>query len=124
MCFQIDYHHSTAKIAENDITCFKILMSGLDAVISPWYSLEYWKIEDCPEFVLMHSTIDEPDCNNDINRGLHSYATEAETQRHDWTGDAYYKAIIPKGSKYYYNSFNHEYVSDTLQVFTAPYVKF
>lgn len=105
MCF---LHRGKPKlhIATEDIVCYKKL--AYPSLISPHRYMKYKRnVEaysdlDIPRRVATHLW--------EINRGLHSLQSDG----HDGIYINMFKAIIPKGAKYYKN--DHEYVSNRLIV--------
>ena len=52
---------------------------------------------------------------NSIERGLHSYSEPIIALSRCWGNEVVVKCIIPKGSIYYFNPVDKEYVSNQLQ---------
>lgn len=110
MCFHIDSKHPEKQIAEYDI----IVHKGLDAVyyqtapmiiayVTPWknYLIKFG--------TLLTAKIKKQN-GGEIHEGLHSISPN---QGKYWWSSHTFKAIIPKGSEYYYSS-NGDYVSNQL----------
>lgn len=106
MCFIIHDNHPKEKIANRDIVCYKCLW---DNFRSP-YRYKLYKLN---KLYRSHITIDTL-CGSTITRGLHSYSYKRFAIRQMGSYGILVKGIIPKGSKYYYNSDRHEYVSNQI----------
>jgi hypothetical protein len=119
MCFIILPNHLHVKIAKRDIPCYKVLTitSWNKSLESPYYDEIYFAngdthpvIKEVEEFGFNWNHIK-------IEEGLHSYSTYNKAKL---AGRQFYKtihkAIIPKGTEYYYNSIEKEYVSLKLKV--------
>ena len=96
--------HRRVKIAKEDIVCYKLLDSKLK---SPFKGFKY-KLNK-----LTVSNLDIPDEDKDIYKGLHAYQNISSANS-DIKGirlffgiiTDVYKAIIPKGSRYYLGKHN------------------
>lgn len=111
MCFFIDVYHQMVKTAKTNIVCWKRFDIG-KGYCSPIQGFEYeggivYYEDQFNEHALYM-----------VNTGLHSYSTEKEAKREKYSDEKIVKCIIPKGSKYYYNSYKEEYVSDHLFIGT------
>lgn len=122
MCFTIHKRFKKAKIAEKDIPVLKGLdlhTSTFDGVNkwnnaylkTPWMETpitfnEKMAVED---FSIKKSIVIKG--FEEIHRGLHSIAPRVEF--YPWSAYTF-KAIIPKGARYYYNSTTGDYVSTEL----------
>ena len=125
MCFLIHPKHQKVKIAEKDITCYKILRkiesSPFDnnyLYISPCQHELYFKV-DGKEVIKEVEEFGKPALFPEINEGLHSYSSKKKA-KDDCNFNKDYKifrSIIPKGTPYYYNPTEEEYVSLKLKVF-------
>ena len=120
MCFYIDLKHSKIKVATKDITCYKRIRdtfqpehyhssdSGDCAAI-----MESYKLNEPNKIVPL--IIDKSSCI--INKGYHSYSNKKSLdlllQKRD-RKLIKVLCIIPKDTKYYYNSLHREYVSETI----------
>lgn len=56
-----------------------------------------------------------------IYDGLHSYSTYNQALACRYFNSKVYKAVIPKGTEYYYNPKTKEYVSLKLEVYRTNY---
>jgi hypothetical protein len=113
MCFIIDDEHPKIKIAKKDIICYK-RFNATDSVkeifISTYQNCRYY-IGEIKESEIIFSGF------HIIDIGLHSYSTLETAKEKKWNKSEFLaKCIIPKDSKYYYNSYDHEYVSNQLKV--------
>lgn len=115
MCFTVHPDYPNKLIVEEDILVYK----GLDKkdsgeFCSPWFGMIV------VFYTLLTSVLDSPRYKIDIankphliiNRGLHS--TKVKLQ-YMWSSHTF-KAIIPKGSEYYFNPSTGDYVSNQLIV--------
>lgn len=111
MCFTNTQNQETAKIAENDIECYKYLRSWAEGLQSPMFGEFYWKEKEINEVDL-----GELDSSNEIDEGFHSCKTLKNCQTYRKYNDDYglsiYLFIIPKGAKYFENG--TQYVSDKI----------
>lgn len=110
MCFNIEGKNEGKKIAQKDIICYKLFgetPTGLPK--SPIMEFRYTIGK------MVKRNIGKP-CYGEIRRGLHSYSTHkiATERRGIFWGEHLYRAIIPQGSEYYYNSEDEEYVSNQI----------
>lgn len=112
MCFFIHPKHQDLKIATKDIVCWKRLEVTGKNIESPYQGTNYY----------IDSTKASPIevFGNSIHVGLHSYSIREQARiKKRKTGrynERIFKAIIPKGSKYYYNPGRNEYVSNKLKI--------
>lgn len=131
MCFYLHKDHSEAKVADKDITCYKVLLnlpgnatSIMREISTPFLSphkhepyelnqLKEAKIGDVKESIYRFK--------KKIDEGLHSHSVGLK----GWNAVArplggndlgLFKATIPKGATYYYNPDREEYVSNQLIV--------
>lgn len=119
MCFYIHEDHIHAKIAENDITCYKIVTRKKNKdLVSPYMGSE----------VILGQKVEqkiESKYGISIDIGIHSCTTflSAFLRRFEmWLNNHFcqygkkiiVKCIIPKGTKYYYNPDVKEYVSEAM----------
>jgi hypothetical protein len=111
MCFIVT---NKQKVATKDIVCYKVFNKGAvsenkKSVRSYWqnfkydFGYEYW-----------NTPLKTTDNNYKIEEGLHSYSTKRMAKYSGWSGTFILQCIIPKGSKYYYNHYKQEYVSDKI----------
>lgn len=117
MCFTVHPKHKRAKVAKEDIICYKTFYKWhLDKkkteVKSQWRGFVYklgWLYELDGYMVVRKPW-------NEITVGLHSYILKPE---HNWADPTIViKCIIPKGAKYYVNPEYGEYVSDQIIIGT------
>ena len=123
MCFYIDAKHPDVKIANKDIICVKRLCKNKGVLGESLYVSPYQEYSYISNFLYSNSVIGWPFIERKsfkfefkyvINIGYHTYSSFAKAN--DWcAGDevlVWY--IIPEGSKYYYNEYNEEYVSNQI----------
>lgn len=124
MCFEIHPDHAEVKIATEDITCYKVLRKINRRLLSPHQGERYFKKWSIKLFTI--KKVSEfgrkiPTCNKYIYEGLHSYSEYSQATMNSNTNyRSVHKAIIPKGTEYYYNPYDNEYVSLKLKVFRKP----
>jgi len=110
MCFIIDEKHPDKKIATKSIMCYKVLKMVDNKLRSPYQNFSY-------KLGRKYTSRLGKECGY-INKGLHSFSSKeaALYERDDWYASKYIIFIckIPKGSEYYYNPTNQEYVSNQL----------
>ena len=121
MCFIIHPDYPNPLVAEQDIICFKIgkkAESNLDdqKFFSQYRSYVYRLGELQPKVELFldrwigHSILS-------VQIGYHSYHPLNPSIRAEYVANSPYclvRCIIPKGSQYYYNPSDREYVSDQI----------
>ena len=107
MCFTIDPKHPKKKIAKRDITCYKVLEENL---ISPYLDYQYTLNKLVKDKIVLELS----SWRDSINEGLHSYSSKMNAKIWSSWGRITYLAIIPKGSEYYYDSIDKEYVSNQI----------
>jgi len=113
MCFIIskDPTESEPKIATQDITCYKRMAVG-KGLENKYYSCpravryKLGKLYKNKRFVKQARVGDTA-----ITKGRHSYTDLAYVMRMQRHGEGIVECIIPKGTEYYVNTANHEYVS-------------
>lgn len=126
MCFIIDKKHKKEKIASKNIICYKILEMKnikIKGIFSSPYQKFIYNFKEKTHYIANTNKllkIDNQDYNNNIiiYNGLHSYSTIKNAELHKNNLSLIYddkveifECIIPKGTKYYYNSERKEYVS-------------
>lgn len=123
MCFYIHPAHSEVKIAEEDIECYKILDSvviNYPIMISPYQKEVYFRKGGSSEYVIKEVKKFGFDETGNIHEGLHTHSTlETADNQRGWS-ERVYKAIIPKGTKYYYDPDKKEFVSLKLKIYRKP----
>jgi hypothetical protein len=117
MCFFIHQDHREVKIATEDIVCYKTLLESLSdgTIRSPYLNKLYFKKADTHPKILKEDFFGIL-WNHEIHTGLHSYSTANAAFNYTRYGYTIHKAVIPKGTEYYYNSRDNEYVSLKLKV--------
>lgn len=119
MCFRINKETPDPLIAEEDITCWKVLyrIRGAHEFRSPYQRYRYApdvKHEEIELKVVPGSKYDySPE---HIEEGYHSYIDRYKAEVMEWAADCVVKCAIPKGSKYYVNNTSGEYVSSNLKI--------
>lgn len=118
MCFNIHPEHPTELIAEEDIKVKKYYQLKGSHYESPWQGHEVKVGELYTEPVYGEITRDI--CGHStINKGFHSYQSDCNSK------DSFYKSYhysfpiectIPKGTRYYYNPGEMEYVSQAILI--------
>lgn len=124
MCFSIDKNNPDPKIAEKNIICYKIvdiLRNDKHHVSSLYHQYEY-VIGELNEHVELVIKFPEDrlknltkSFNGMIDRGYHSYCTKTSAMLHIvFPHELLVRCAIPEGTKYYYDSLEKEYVSETI----------
>jgi hypothetical protein len=117
MCFIIDSNHPNVKIANRDIPCYKVLNKFDNGLTFSLYKHNLYHANITAETEVRKNIERFGIKNNIIGEGLHSYSTKRMARR--CIRSAYvFVSYIPKGTQYYYNSVNKEYVSLCLVVTT------
>ncbi len=138
MCFQIHKRHLGEKTASRDITCYKKLaiefyslpMTNKPITISkellpiikfrtPFRDVPV-ALHKSPLKTAIIKVVPSPFVfeENRIENGLHSYSSIKKAMSATYKREVIVKCTIPKGSKYYYNPYSQEYVSNQLQYST------
>lgn len=124
MCLDIN-KFSRAKIAKEDITCYKwVFVHVLSAskkekiydYVTPFF-YSHIKIGETYNSILEVRNKYNPLYRTEIHSGLHSYADFHTPMSKKWGYSVIIKCIIPKGSKYYVGKFDGDkgYASDSLK---------
>jgi hypothetical protein len=118
MCFYIHSEHQEVKIATKDIVCYKILQKTINNnLTSPYQNALYFTKANTHPVIKKVKAFSFCKYNsNDIEAGLHSYSALHQARKTGKFGNNIHKAIIPKGTKYYYNPTYKQYVSLELKV--------
>ena len=119
MCFYIHSEHQKVKIATEDIICYKLLDNDIinNNLTSPYQNALYFTKANTHPVIKKVKAFSFCKYNsNDIERGLHSYSSLDMAKKYSQFGYSIHKAIIPKGTQYYYNPAHNEYVSLKLKV--------
>lgn len=113
MCFVINKVHTSPKIAEEDIICYKVIGKNN---ISIHRDFNYMPNVTYPDVALIPRKYEDEYDTNFIEEGYHSYSSL------DFACDRCYRIkekvvlmIIPKGATYYYNPICDEYVSSVIR---------
>lgn len=117
MCLYIKYGDVTPRIAEEDITIYKILQVRFHnrkiQLVSPYYEMEY-KIGRTYKTKMKSNPYD----SNEINEGFHSFIRYSKALR-ETLNVAYpniiVNGIIPKGSQYFLG-INEDIVSNRIKL--------
>lgn len=119
MCFTNTEGQLTAKVAENDIECYKYLMNAGRGLESPCYD-HMWKEKEVSEAAAFSE-----EGKYEIEAGFHSCKTFSSCCIYRaWMSDslwAIYKFIIPKGALYFENA--TQYVSNKIYLASEIPVK-
>jgi len=111
MCFIIDKKHPKEKVAKKNITCYKSVYIKLCIIRAYYFHNFIYKLNK-----VYQTTGLKVQKNNFgetfINEGFHSYSNNKGDI--DICSINKVKCIIPKGSKYYYNSEHRQYVSNRI----------
>ena len=115
MCFSIQQNQNAiVKIAKKDIVCYKLLTELDGFYRSPIQNVVYFSIKG--KWVIKTETqFTGEKCS--IYRGLHAYSSKEEAFAWKTSYGRVFKGIIPKGTPYYYNSYDKQYVALKLKVF-------
>jgi hypothetical protein len=116
MCFVIDrVEESSARIAKRDMVCYKVfskysISKDKKRVKSLYQSFKY---DFGYEY---YQTTPIVSSGNTIGEGLHSYSVKRKAKLiATWrAGGVILPCVIPKGTRYYYNSIRKEYVSEAI----------
>ena len=118
MCFEIHPDYPEALIAKRDILCYKVLNQNKlrDDISSP-FQLDPYFSKSSQDITVTKTVKKIQRFDSAIYEGLHTFSNYLRTW--EWSRDTFgvYFAIIPKGTKYYYNSNKKEYVSEKLIVY-------
>ncbi len=106
MCF-LTSKSSRAKIAKEDIVCYKCLMGS----VSPVYPFQYHKNKITPHVPIIKQW-SQWQKKWKIIHGYHSYKTRRMAEHSGYSYSTIREFIIPKGTRYYSN--RTEYVSERI----------
>jgi hypothetical protein len=106
MCFVIDDDRPDEIIAIEDIVCYKFMDYYDNVLRSPYRDYKY---EFNQEYILNDYLRNEYER---INEGYHSYTKLRVCKDEANIKHTIVRCIIPKGSRYYINNFDNQYVSD------------
>lgn len=123
MCFIIHPKHQKVKIAKKDITCYKVVLPILKAYY--YNKFKYTLNQLTPKVRLIkHKYInlilfskDYRIRTQEINKGYHSFTSLHTAKLRMYTFfpvSIILKCTISKGTRYYYNPTEKEYVSATI----------
>jgi len=112
MCFHTHYDHQEVKTAEKDIVCWKYLTKDRKA---PLQNFQY-------EYNILNK-LGRPleVVDREISEGFHSHSEKRIAKLRATSDRKVFKFIIPKGSKYFYNPNDEEYVSDHIVLINPWY---
>jgi len=121
MCFHIDYtNHPKIKVAGCNIACYKTGRLQPITLISDNILVTKRKfISSVRDFYYNFNEIYKTKFfsteikRGGINKGFHSYRSKPNVGSY-YNNIIVVKCIIPKGTKYFYNSFKEEYVSEAI----------
>ena len=120
MCF-VKELFTKPRVAEEDITVYKMLSYSKGATFGPYTNHPYFKIKNAPDDFRVKAELD-PDHESQciLEQGIHSYTdlATAEQYLHYKYNRQVYKAYIPKGATYYLNEALCEAISTELVVLT------
>ena len=117
MCLYLEKDNPIVLIADKDITCYKVLRTYYKTLHSPYQYFD-WELNKLYTVKLPLKKDARKNDRGIINKGLHSFSMLKRAKSSgvflNYNGRKIYKAIIPKGSYYYYNSDKKEYASNQL----------
>ena len=133
MCMTVLNEDFEVKVADEDIVCFKVLTKFR---ASPYQHYQYPEAGVVVTSVLATQGESPDGCrysnvppSRDYSEGLHSfvYQSDAEWEAADWgiEGMTAWKAMIPKGSRYFEGRFSRRhdvYMSDALVLVEPVFV--
>lgn len=112
MCFLIDDNDKDVKVAKTNIICYKVMYKSISLGIDYTSCI---RLFDYKKHVVYYEEL----FHNTENKlllyhGFHSIENKKSCSKyiHKYGLETIVKCIIPKGSKYYYNSSTKEYISD------------
>ena len=114
MCFHVHPDHPTAKIAEKDITCYKVVETVRG---NNQYKVKYISLYQ--GFIYERGKTYFSEISryyNKIEEGVHSYTNLKTASEYKRYGVVLIECTIPKGSTYYYDPENEEYVSNQIKI--------
>ena len=124
MCFDTTKHQKP-KIATEDIICWKVIKSNGNAYHQNWHykigdtqpRVKIRKVNHSEEYTSINEGYDSY-----INEGYHSYTNIEKAKRYRcWRSYIVGRFIIPKGTRYFHNKEEGEYVAEVIQ--RIPYKK-
>lgn len=110
--------YKDVQVAKHNIKCYKDLEYNRNSqVVSPYRIMVYFEKNSKEHKVIKEATFYRyHELSNELHEGLHTYSNRKFANYDSFAGNIY-DAIIPKGTRYYYNKYNHEYISEKLIVY-------
>jgi hypothetical protein len=116
MCFEIDEQHKEKKIAEKDITCYKLIIKNQNELKTPFMGSVINFGDTVEAYLEIFKYF--------VEDGIHSYtsfgkafAVKMRLITDGWASPGkliIIKSVIPKGAEYFFNSYDKEYVSSKM----------
>ena len=114
MCFVIHEKHPDKKIAKRDITCYKDVLSHRNKQFVKSAVKEFaYRFNRLYRTRLDRERIKVFGELAPLNKGFHSTSNKKRNGLW-WASDFSVRCIIPKGSEYYYNPEEMEYISNQI----------
>lgn len=121
MCFIVHPEYPDPLVTEQDIVCFKVGYEAEISLFGGYFTSEYRgykyrlkRLQPLVELCLYNNT---KTGTIEINKGYHSYHPLHPFAQSGFDATSKFclvRCIIPKGSQYYYNPNDQEYVSDQI----------
>lgn len=114
MCFKIIKNDMVAKIADQDIPCYKVLVLSTNGktIQSPYRTSTKWKLNNAKESKMIR--LRKNSFGGNVHEGLHSKKTYLGARKMAGGMRKIYNAYIPAGTVYWEN--RTEYCSEMLIV--------
>jgi hypothetical protein len=134
MCFNVrnNIESATLWVAKQDIVCYKRFKYEMYSpyrdfkykldklykakIGKPTRTCSFIEAKSTKDGIILDNNIYVSDPIFEINRGLHSYSSLYMASKKLRIYESLYKCIIPKGSEFYYDNVDKEYVSNQLIV--------
>ena len=110
MCFEIHAGYKEPFVAKKDVVCYKVMKTGDNGTYVSFH--RYFAYEKNKTY-----NLEEPMkiYFNEIEYGFHSFTSYNKACSRS-NNDPVIKCVIPKGSTYYYNPCDKEYVADSILI--------
>ena len=115
MCFYIQKGNTKRLTAEKSIICYKTVTPMYDGEDMNEYCSKYqWFDYKLNKLYKGDLKISLP--RNQIEMGFHSYTNSKIAKNHCGSNEVVVECVIPKGAKYYVNTYHEEYVSNQIKI--------
>lgn len=121
MCFIIEKGHATAIVAEKPVHCYKIVIpEGRGTYTSQWRDFPYQN----GKLYKGNGLLSRYRIGCELyGEGIHSYTNLEIAKDNVTSGGIIIHCEIPKGTRYYENPFDQEFISDNIKIIGKTWSK-